>query len=277
VAGEQSFETGHRLRPPFLGFWQAAGGLDFFGAPLSEPMWELTERGQRQVQYFERARLERDARMAGTPDEIQVSDLGRKLALLRELDTAPIPNWGAESYGPPAPLAPDVASLNPPPPAPAAPAPAPAAAKPAAQPAAPAPARAQPPAPRPVASSAGGKRIVVNLSDQWMYAFEGKAQVFDAPISTGRDGMNTPSGDYTIYAKLKVQTMRGTTDGVPWVVPDVPNVMYINGGVALHGTYWHNRFGTGARLSHGCINLPLRAAAWLFDWAPTGTPVKVTY
>jgi lipoprotein-anchoring transpeptidase ErfK/SrfK len=53
--------------------------------------------------------------------------------------------------------------------------------------------------------------------------------------------------------------------------------MYINGGVALHGTYWHNRFGTGARLSHGCINLPLRAASWLYDWAPMGTTVRVTY
>ena len=61
------------------------------------------------------------------------------------------------------------------------------------------------------------------------------------------------------------------------VVPNVPNVMYINGGVALHGTYWHNRFGTGARLSHGCVNLPLRAAGWLYDWAPMGTTVRVTY
>jgi len=53
--------------------------------------------------------------------------------------------------------------------------------------------------------------------------------------------------------------------------------MYINGGVALHGTYWHNQFGTGARLSHGCVNLPLRAAAWLYKWAPVGTAVRVTY
>jgi lipoprotein-anchoring transpeptidase ErfK/SrfK len=71
--------------------------------------------------------------------------------------------------------------------------------------------------------------------------------------------------------------MRGVYQGVPWVVPDVPNVMYIVGGVALHGTYWHNRFGTGARPSHGCVNLPLRSAAWLYSWAPVGTPVKVAY
>src|SRR5207253_7819320 len=125
IAGEQEFEaTGHTLREPFLGFWRAAGGQDFFGAPISEPMWELTEHGQRQVQYFERARLERDASMAGTPDEIQVSDLGRGLALLRGLDIAAVPNWGAEVYGPPAPLAPDVAPLNPLAPAPAVPQPA---------------------------------------------------------------------------------------------------------------------------------------------------------
>ena len=264
-------ETGHTLREPFLGFWQAAGGLEFFGPPISEALWEPTERGQRQVQYFERARLERDPAMAGTPDELQVGDLGRALALLRGLDTAPVPNWGAPTYGPALPPAPDVAPLHPP-----APPPAPPASAPPAQPATPAPAPAPPPPP---ARRAAGseKSIVVNLSEQWLYAFEGDAQVFDAPVSTGRDGMNTPAGSFAIYAKLKRQTMSGVTDGVPWVVPNVPNVMYIYGGVALHGTYWHNQFGTGARLSHGCINLPLDAAAWLYDWAPVGTPVRVTY
>jgi lipoprotein-anchoring transpeptidase ErfK/SrfK len=272
--------TGHTLRAPFLGFWQAAGGLDFFGAPISEALWEVTEHGQRQVQYFERARLERDATMAGTSEEIQVSDLGRSLALLRGLDTAAIANWGAEIYGPAPAIAPDIAPLHvaaPAAPAPAAPvAPAPAAPATRATPAAPAPARAKPVAARP-APTASGKYIIVNLSKQWLYAFADGEQVFDAPVSTGRDGMNTPSGTYAIYAKLPIQTMRGVLDGVPWVVPDIPNVMYINGGVALHGTYWHNQFGTGARLSHGCVNLPLRAAAWLYGWATLGTPVRVTY
>jgi lipoprotein-anchoring transpeptidase ErfK/SrfK len=278
MPGEQVFpETGHMLRSPFLDFWQANGGQEFFGAPISEATWELTERGQRQVQYFERARLEHEPSMAGAPDSIQVGDLGRALALLRGMDTAPIPNWGAEPYGPSAPAAPDTAPLATPAPPPTArpPAPPPTAAPPAR----PAPARATPApqAPRPQAPKGGDKHIVVNLSAQWLYAFEGGRQIFDAPVSTGRDGMNTPTGNYAIYAKLKIQTMSGETDGVPWVVPNVPNVMYINGGVALHGTYWHHRFGTGARLSHGCVNLPLDAAAWLFDWAPLGTPVRVTY
>lgn len=266
--GEQVFEaTQHTLREPFLSFWQAGGGLEFFGAPISEVAWEITPRGRQQVQYFERARLERDSQQAGLPDAIQAGSLGRALAALRGIDTAPIANLGYESVGPPAPGPAAVESPVPtavPPPAPA----------PAAQPAAP---RAQPRPTAVPASDGSSKRIVVNLSDQWLYAFEGAEQVFDAPVSTGRDGMQTPTGSYAIYSKLKVQTMDGVLDGKAWVVPNVPNVMYINGGVALHGTYWHNRFGSGARLSHGCVNLPLDAAAWLFKWAPVGTSVQVTY
>jgi lipoprotein-anchoring transpeptidase ErfK/SrfK len=126
-------------------------------------------------------------------------------------------------------------------------------------------------------ASVGGKQVVVDLSKQWLYAYEDGAQVFDAPVATGRDGMDTPAGNFAVYSKTKLQTMRGVTDGAGWVVPNVPNVMYINGDVALHGTYWHHLFGTGVRVSHGCINLPLDAAAWLYSWAPVGTPVRVTY
>src|SRR6266496_6789127 len=82
IAGERVFEgTGHTLREPFLSFWQAAGSLDFFGAPISEVTWELTAQGRQQVQYFERARLERDPQMAGMPDEVRPSNLGRSLAV----------------------------------------------------------------------------------------------------------------------------------------------------------------------------------------------------
>lgn len=281
-AGSLLFEeTGHTLREPFLNAWETGGGRDFFGAPISESLWEITEQGQRRVQYFERARLEIDQAMIGTPYEVVVSALGRELALLRGASLDPVPNRGAEVFGPPAAQAPQTTWLDaPPPPAPTPPPPPPPAPKPAAKPAvAPkaAPARAAA-APAPRAAHRGGtKSIVVNLSKQWLYAYEGGEIVFDAPVATGRDGMNTPAGNFSIYAKLKQQTMDGVTDGQYWVVPNVPNVMYIYGGVALHGTYWHNLFGSGARPSHGCVNMPLKSAAWLYDWAPVGTPVTVTY
>jgi lipoprotein-anchoring transpeptidase ErfK/SrfK len=272
TASMKVFEaTGHTLREPFLSFWQAGGGMEFFGAAISEPHWELTARGRRLVQYFERARLERAPRTNAASNEIRVGALGREVALLRGVDTAPVANIGFESYGPSAPLSPDVAPLYPPTPTPA---PAPIVTAPSAptQPSAP-----SQPQPQAAPRSSSGKLIVVNLSDQWLYAYDGQDQVFDAPVSTGRNGMNTPTGTYSIYSKLKSQTMDGVTDGEYWIVPNVPNVMYINGGVALHGTYWHNKFGTGARISHGCINLPLKSAAWLYNWAPMGTTVKVTY
>jgi lipoprotein-anchoring transpeptidase ErfK/SrfK len=117
--------------------------------------------------------------------------------------------------------------------------------------------------------------IEVSIDKQWMYAYEAGRVVLDSGVSTGRDNWNTPKGQYAVYAKVKKQTMRGSAQGETWEVPDVPNILYFNGDVALHGTYWHNRFGTGARLSHGCVNLPLDKAAWLFDWASVGTPVQV--
>jgi L,D-transpeptidase catalytic domain len=117
--------------------------------------------------------------------------------------------------------------------------------------------------------------IEIDLSEQWLYAYDGDIRAFDAPVSTGKDGFNTPTGSFAIYKKYRLRTMRGSAGGETWVVPDVPHAMFFTGDVALHGAYWHNRFGTGARLSHGCVNLPLDAAAWIYEWAPVGTPVIV--
>ncbi|MBX0326556.1 L,D-transpeptidase [Oscillochloris sp. ZM17-4] len=266
-------ETGHALGEPFRAFWEANGGMDAFGFPISAPAWEYVGPELLQVQYFERARLEYHPLSADSTWAVQISALGRDLARLRGIATAPADPQGALSVGDdglplPLPL---------PAPAPAAPAPAakPAAtAKPAAPAAKPAVA-AKPAAPAPAAR--GGRYIIVDLSDQWLYAYEGDAMVYDAPVSTGRDGFNTPVGTFAVYAKLKSQTMQGTLGGEYYRVPNVPNVMYIVGGVAIHGTYWHNRFGTGARLSHGCINVGITQAAWLYAWAPMGTPVTVRW
>jgi lipoprotein-anchoring transpeptidase ErfK/SrfK len=119
------------------------------------------------------------------------------------------------------------------------------------------------------------RRIEVSLSEQWLTAYEDDLVVYRAPVATGRDGFNTPTGSFAIYDKLPVQTMTGSASGESWFVPDVPWVQYVVGGVALHGTYWHNQFGTGYRLSHGCINLSMDDAEWLYGWADIGTPVEV--
>jgi lipoprotein-anchoring transpeptidase ErfK/SrfK len=124
----------------------------------------------------------------------------------------------------------------------------------------------------------GPKRIEINLSAQYLYAFEGDYMVYEIPVSTGRPGWETPAGSFSVFSKLLSHDMQGNVAGESWYVPDVPHAMYFAaGGYAIHGTYWHNTFGTGARLSHGCVNLPLDMAAALYNWTPLGTPVSIYY
>jgi lipoprotein-anchoring transpeptidase ErfK/SrfK len=118
------------------------------------------------------------------------------------------------------------------------------------------------------------KSIVVSVGQQMLWAYKGDNVVLSSYVSTGRAGFDTPVGSYAVLTKLPSQTMEGVIGGEYYNVPDVPWVLYFtNSGHALHGTYWHNSFGTP--MSHGCVNLPLDVAAWLYDWAPVGTRVLI--
>jgi lipoprotein-anchoring transpeptidase ErfK/SrfK len=64
-------------------------------------------------------------------------------------------------------------------------------------------------------------------------------------------------------------------DGVSsyYDLPGVPWTTYINNnGVSFHGTYWHNDY--GAPHSHGCINLPIEQAKWLYRWTTPVVPAE---
>lgn len=286
----QAEQTGYTISGPFLRFWREHDGATLFGPPISEPLWEQVGGANIRVQYFEGARLEHYPAL-GAGSDIKISPLGREVALAKALITpeqksaiqvaqAVSVDQPVAAFGQLAPPTPTPVPPTPVPPTPVPPTAVPAQPAPAAPPAAVAPpkptakptAKPEPPAP---AAPAGGKVIDVDISRQQLVAFENGVVVFTAPVATGKDGFNTPTGTYQVYAKTEKQTMRGNLGGESWVVPNVPHVMYINGSVALHGAYWHNLFGTGQRLSHGCINLPLDSAAWLYRWAPMGTTVVV--
>ena len=121
------------------------------------------------------------------------------------------------------------------------------------------------------------KEIVVSISDQYMWAYEGGELVTSSLVSTGTAEVPatvTPIGYHSIIAKYDKQTMEGTISGEYYRVEDVPYVMYFDDlGNALHGTYWHNNFGTP--MSHGCVNLPMDIAAFVYEWASYGTAVTV--
>jgi lipoprotein-anchoring transpeptidase ErfK/SrfK len=68
--------------------------------------------------------------------------------------------------------------------------------------------------------------------------------------------------------------MAGVLGGESYNVPKVPDVLYFtNRGHAIHGTYWHENF--GVPMSHGCINLPMDVADWMYAWAPLGMAVLI--
>ena len=123
----------------------------------------------------------------------------------------------------------------------------------------------------------GDKELVVSLSQQRLWAYLGEQPVLSTLVSTGTAETwetETPVGQWRILVKYEIQDMEGTVSGEAYRVEDVPHVMYFtNQGHALHGTYWHNNFGTP--MSHGCVNLPLDVADWMYGWALEWTAVTV--
>ena len=111
--------------------------------------------------------------------------------------------------------------------------------------------------------------IEVDVSDNWLTAYEGSTPVFGAPVSTAGPGYYTPRGDFAIQIKYRWTYMAGAD----YYYGDVPCAMYFADYLAIHGTYWHNDFGAPA--SHGCVNIAPANACWLFDWASVGTGVWI--
>lgn len=115
----------------------------------------------------------------------------------------------------------------------------------------------------------GKKWIEIDLSSQRLYAWEGNRPVYAVIVSTGKATTPTPPGTFAIQTRHRFARMQGDD----YDVPDVPYTMYYYRGYAIHGAYWHHRFGTP--VSHGCTNVAVNHARWLFHWAPVGTPVVV--
>lgn len=128
---------------------------------------------------------------------------------------------------------------------------------------------------RPAGVGPGERWIDVNLSTQTLVALEGDTPVLQSLISSGTSLYPTVTGQFRTYLKHESQDMNGYLLGYDYYLADVPYVMYFYRDFAIHGTYWHNNFGTP--MSHGCVNVNTIDAGWLFNWAPVGTLVNVHY
>lgn len=118
--------------------------------------------------------------------------------------------------------------------------------------------------------------VDVSLSSQLLVAYEGEHPVFTTLVSTGKKGnkaesFRTPKGKWRIQSKHISSSMAGSTatDG-DYSIQDVPWTMFFEGNYALHGAFWHTRF--GRTRSHGCVNLGPSDARWLFYWTTPFLP-----
>jgi hypothetical protein len=112
-----------------------------------------------------------------------------------------------------------------------------------------------------------GRWVSVDLYEQVLVAYEDDQMVFATMISSGlpRPQWGTNKGLFRIWARMTSTRMSGAF-GRPdyYNLPDVPWVMYFDHAIALHGAYWHDGF--GFRHSHGCVNMSVTDAHWLYDW-----------
>ena len=125
------------------------------------------------------------------------------------------------------------------------------------------------------------KRILVDLSTQTLYAYDGDNLYMQALVSTGK-WSPTPTGEFKIWVKLRATTMSGGSGADYYNLPNVPYVMYFANnevsraaGFSLHGAYWHNNF--GHPMSHGCVNMREIDVKKLYEWANPVTQGTETY
>jgi hypothetical protein len=134
------------------------------------------------------------------------------------------------------------------------------------------------------------QRIVVSLSQQRLWAYDGKSLFLTSLVTTGNRALPTPTGEFMILAKFHPFTFRSPwpKSSPYWYPPSLTEwaMLFKVGGYFIHDAPWRSVFGPGSNSqlgtpgnnytgTHGCINVPTDVAQKLFAWAPDGTAVIV--
>lgn len=121
-----------------------------------------------------------------------------------------------------------------------------------------------------------GKYILVDVSDQTLYAYENGALVNSFLVSTGTYSYPTPLGKTEVTDKLLWHDYvwsYGANNPNNYALSDVKYNLRFRTHYYIHSAYWHNNFGN--RMSHGCVNVAYDNAEWVYNWAEVGTPVEI--
>jgi LysM repeat protein len=123
----------------------------------------------------------------------------------------------------------------------------------------------------------GAKYILVDISEQHLYAYEGDMLVYSFVASTGMNNA-TRVGVFSVLDKIP------NAYGANWNIwmPNWMGIYYAgsleNGIHALPilpggGRLWAGYL--GSPISYGCVVLGIDEAQWLYDWAEVGTTVEI--
>ncbi|HEY74541.1 MAG: hypothetical protein B6I35_02825 [Anaerolineaceae bacterium 4572_32.2] len=130
------------------------------------------------------------------------------------------------------------------------------------------------------APTGGGKRILIDLSEQHLYAYQGNALVYSFVASTGKPGAGTSAGTFRVLDKIP--NAYASTWGLQ--MPHWLGIYWAGGlengihalPISANGQrLWAGYLGTP--VSFGCIILGVEQARLLYQWAEVGTPVVIQH
>ncbi|MFA6027603.1 MAG: L,D-transpeptidase family protein [Patescibacteria group bacterium] len=124
--------------------------------------------------------------------------------------------------------------------------------------------------PKPTGRTDLERYVLVDLSEQRLYAYREGYLENSFLISSGKTGP-TPTGSFYVRRKI----YNHLYSGPGYYLPNTLYNMEFLPSYYLHGAYWHNNF--GHPMSHGCVNISYTNAAWLWDWTSVGTSVFIQY
>ena len=143
------------------------------------------------------------------------------------------------------------------------------------------------PVPSYCANNSLAENIVVSISARHMWACSNIQTVYDSAVITGMENLPadlTPTGTYHIYAKETNVTLSGSDSTGSWKDPVYYWMPFLDnqyGVYGFHDATWRaaDAFGNidpySSNASHGCVEMPLATAKWLYNWASVGTTVTI--
>lgn len=121
-----------------------------------------------------------------------------------------------------------------------------------------------------------GKYIDINLSTQVMTLFEDGQPLDSYVVSSGKRGLETPKGTFSIHNKTPRPWSKLYGLYMPYW-----QAITTDGKVGIHelpewpGGYKEGANHLGIPVSHGCVRLGIGPAKRVYDWTEIGTPIVI--